>query len=517
MRTFATTALVVALTAAAWMLWPASLGGRTTYVITHGVSMEPGFHSGDLAILHSATSYRVGEVAAYHSDTLHTLVMHRIQAVDSTRAFVFKGDNNGWLDPDHPAATKLVGHLYLRVPAGGRYLHLAHSPWVLGILGALMIGTGSAKAHRRKRRRARRAKTRPVPSAPAIPTSRQAAVAAVAVAVAVTVAAGYLWSVPARTAGTRTVSVTHAPALTYDGTARRGATYPDGLVHTGQPVYLRLVHQITVRLTDPLSATDLLGPVNTTAAITVTLSTPAGWTTTLDALAATDLRRGPATVILDLPAALRQLQAVAAETGVGQPAGTLTIAAHLVSRTSTAGHPINSTADTAYAFALDPTELRPTTNTAPAATTPSMTSANAATTLVSTVKLPTLTPTTIAIRGHRMPLGLLRLLLTLLAAACSLVAAGMMLALRSTDGAAARTRRSFGHRLLEVTSLDPNDHLVTVATPAALLRIADRYERLVLHLPGEHGDTYAVHDDGISYRYTDAPTRTTVRHLWSAA
>ena len=506
-----TTALLVALAAAAWMMWPASLGGRTTYVITHGVSMEPGFHTGDLAILRAASSYRVGDVAAYRSDTLHSVVMHRIHALDATGAFVFKGDNNSWLDPDHPTAAKVVGRLALRVPAGGRYLHLTHTPWALTLLGALMIGTGSTKAHRRRRRHAQRSNARPVAPAPLTWMNPTTAMTAVAVAVAVTLTAGYLWSRPATVAGTRAVTVTHAPAMTYDAAARQGATYPDGHVHTGQPVYLRLVQQVTVRLTDPITATARLGAVTTTAVMTATLSTPTGWTATLDATPTTDLSRGPATLTLDLPGMLRKLEAVAAETGVPLAGGNLTLSAHLASRADVDGHPIDSTAETSYGFTFDATALRPSAA-SPTATTPST-----PTGLTTTAKLPTRAAATVGVRGHSLPLSPLRLLLSLFAAACCLIAAGLVFGLRSTQGRSAETRRTFGNRLLEVTSLDPNDRVVTVASPAALLKIATRYERLVLHLPGEYGGVYAVHDDGISYRWTDTPAVPTVRHLWSAA
>ena len=36
---------------AAWFLAPTSLGGSTTYVSTYGSSMNPGFRTGDLALL----------------------------------------------------------------------------------------------------------------------------------------------------------------------------------------------------------------------------------------------------------------------------------------------------------------------------------------------------------------------------------------------------------------------------------------------------------------------------------
>ena len=44
--------------------------------------MEPGFQTGDLAILRPAGSYAVGDVVAYRSESLDTIVMHRIVSGD---------------------------------------------------------------------------------------------------------------------------------------------------------------------------------------------------------------------------------------------------------------------------------------------------------------------------------------------------------------------------------------------------------------------------------------------------
>jgi signal peptidase I len=71
---------VAALVAAAWFL-PASVGATASYVVTHGISMEPGFHAGDLAVVRKAGNYRVGDVVAYHSEQMKTV------AEDMSRAF----------------------------------------------------------------------------------------------------------------------------------------------------------------------------------------------------------------------------------------------------------------------------------------------------------------------------------------------------------------------------------------------------------------------------------------------
>ncbi|MDQ1702779.1 MAG: hypothetical protein QOF57_2031, partial [Frankiaceae bacterium] len=201
------------LAVAAALFWPAALGGQTTYVVTHGISMEPGFHSDDLAILRSAASYTTGDVAAYHGVTVHTLVMHRIIG-GSAAGFDFKGDNNSWVDPDHPAAGAIVGRLWLHIPGGGKYLRMAHSPWVIGAMG-LIVMTLTTRPTRRRRRSA---STREAASSPpGVRIDRRRVVsAAVALAVAAGAVAALAFAVPETKPATSTVTVTHTPTFSYD-------------------------------------------------------------------------------------------------------------------------------------------------------------------------------------------------------------------------------------------------------------------------------------------------------------
>src|SRR5438309_7768906 len=91
-----TAGLVLCLGAAWWYFAPTQLGGSTRYVETGGVSMEPRFHTGDLAVVRPADRYTVGEVVAYRSTLLHVTVLHRILARHGDR-YVFKGDHNNFL------------------------------------------------------------------------------------------------------------------------------------------------------------------------------------------------------------------------------------------------------------------------------------------------------------------------------------------------------------------------------------------------------------------------------------
>src|SRR3954471_12430061 len=121
-KKLASGAFALAAVACAWFFFaPSWLGGSTSYVVTEGVSMQPRFHTGDLAVVRSAADYRVGDVVAYHSHQLRNIVLHRIIGRDGDR-YVFRGDNNDFRDPEHPTRSQLVGKLWLHLPGGGRWL-----------------------------------------------------------------------------------------------------------------------------------------------------------------------------------------------------------------------------------------------------------------------------------------------------------------------------------------------------------------------------------------------------------
>src|SRR4051795_7956672 len=113
-RLLSTWALGAYVLAGIWLLLaPPALGGQTSYVITSGVSMQPRFHTGDLALVRTQDSYAVGDVIAYRSPTLGEVVLHRIHSGDA-QGFRTKGDNT-WLDPDTVSGDEIMGKLRLHV------------------------------------------------------------------------------------------------------------------------------------------------------------------------------------------------------------------------------------------------------------------------------------------------------------------------------------------------------------------------------------------------------------------
>src|SRR5205085_6293445 len=154
------TAAVVGLAALAvgWYAFaPPALGGDASYVVTDGISMRPKIHAGDLAIVRPDGVYRVGDIVAYRSRSLHVVVLHRIIAVKGG-GYVFRGDNNSWPDPGPVARSQLVGKLWVLAPGVGGDLRSLDSPAAMAGLAGLavvLLAGGAGVRHVRRRRRRR--------------------------------------------------------------------------------------------------------------------------------------------------------------------------------------------------------------------------------------------------------------------------------------------------------------------------------------------------------------------------
>ena len=240
-----------------WLYFaPIPLGGSTSYVVTHGVSMQPRFHTGDLAIVRSKPAYHVGEIVAYHNKMLHTTVLHRIIGREGER-FIFKGDNNNFIDPEHPRASQLIGALWIHIAGGGRTLQSFSSPARAGLLIALgmLLLTGGVFARRRRRRgRDRRTGGTTLRAPRTLPRNAPAPASAAAIS-----AIGIVVLLPfvllALLAFTRASSTRHAvqipytqsATLSYSADMAPNPAYPEGVARTGEPLFTQLVNDVNFR------------------------------------------------------------------------------------------------------------------------------------------------------------------------------------------------------------------------------------------------------------------------------
>ncbi len=531
--------LVGCLFALAWyFLAPSSLGGKTSYVVTHGVSMEPEFHTGDLAVLRAASEYRVGDVVGYHSATLGTVVMHRIIA-DDGGVYTFKGDNNDWTDPDHPTKASLIGRLSVRVPHGGRYLAALDSTpgrcVAGGVLALLLLGgTGRARrrralrtsgrhralAHRSQPRTARSVRSTRSAATPQSPTiepqtrparsiPRGKLAAATMGLLAIAAAESWLVTQSSTVPASRTVVVQQTGTFGYTANVPASVVYPDGKLHSGQPIFTEIARGVDFTF-DYHAAAALRG----TVALSAALVGPSGWTTPLATGAAAPVRGGDghATVRVDLASAQSALDAFTAATGVKATSASLVVTPKLNATGAVGGQSTTAIFDGKLTLAAGANQLIVVT--APNSGGASTASSAPGNPLVIGAPLDVKTPVTATRTFHLLSWHVSVAAARIAAGAGVLVALGWLLVLllgsrrsvMAEDDVEAALRR-YGDRIVDAEPMSLDGPVVDLTSLAALHSIAERYDRVILHTTRGARHSYLVRDELSWYRYDVRPDR----------
>ncbi len=107
--------------AALWFTFaPVQFGGRASYIMIAGASMEPSLHYGDLVIAREERTYEVGDVVTYRHPTIGPVIHRIIERTGDT--FNFKGDNNDWIDSYEPTSSELIGKSWIHIPGAANVI-----------------------------------------------------------------------------------------------------------------------------------------------------------------------------------------------------------------------------------------------------------------------------------------------------------------------------------------------------------------------------------------------------------
>jgi signal peptidase I len=488
--------------------------GEMALVTTHGVSMEPRFHTGDLAVLVPSSHYHVGEIVGYHSPLLHIVVLHRIVA-EHDGLFTFKGDNNSFLDPVHVGPAAIEGRLWLHIVRGGVVLGWVRSPLVLGVLAFLVIALGVGGAARR--RRARGPTVGPNPSGAVSHPSGTGSVAVQWWPIAVAGSLVAVFSLMTLTSWTMSASRPSESALPYDqhaafsygGIAPAGVTYPTGFVTTGDPVFLHLVDWLDVEVhyaitsgeSSPASASEpaVRGTIGASAEVTG----PGGWTGHLTSVTPVDFSGSSA--IVDVPLDLTKLpaleQAFESETGVSLVDPDIVVKPVVHVHGTMFGDSLSDTFKPTLTFGISGQVLEVTTTSAGVG---GANSTQMAVDLAGSVDHGTLVPAHMSILGRSAAVGTVRqlglagLLLSMLALFGAIFWRRRRLGMEESD----RIRATYGRDLVSLSS-NPESaapFVVDVETFDELAQLARRYDCVILEWAQADARTYYVESGTTLYR-----------------
>ncbi|GAA1814505.1 signal peptidase I [Planosporangium flavigriseum] len=469
---------------------------RVAIVVTHGVSMQPTYHQGDMVIVTKASSYHLGDIVAYHSPTVRDLVvLHRIIGGDAN-GYVFKGDHNQSIDPVEPTSRDLIGRARVHIPEGGRWLQRLTTPPALALIAfVLVMGGGTAVRTRRivLQRRGRRNRTamsrstkRPGRMSLPRPSARtllQVGAIVIAVAAVLDVAlAALAWAGPAQRlipAPQRT-----APSVTfaYSAEVPRTPAYDGTVVTSPEPVFRKLAGRVDVHI----SYRGEPGSMVVDAAI----SAGNGWHTTLPLVDTTVFTQTSYDAVIPLDLDAIDARASAAAAAIGLPPGQATIA--IQPRVTTAD---GATFAPSLKLILTPLQL-------------SLASPSDKLIVKGTAKpgQPVLVPRTLGLSGHTiMTAATARTLSVVLALGILLAALVFVLVLRRSEpgGETAKIRQRYGSLLVRVNPMPTPAGRPVVNVPEfkTLVRLAERYELMIMYWSRNNIETYVVQDEGTTYVY----------------
>jgi signal peptidase I len=497
---FAAAALV-----AAWMFFaPAQLGGGTSYAIIVGNSMEPKLHRGDLAVVRERSTYRVGDAVLYDSRELGSKVLHRIVRVEDGR-FVLKGDNNSFLDAEHPTEEQIVGSLWVTAPAVGRATEWLreplHSALLVGLVTLIALGAGigtGAALRRGAQHRKPSPHVAPLPRAPrTIPEELKPLLIGLAVAAAACVALAVV-SFGRPLNGTETVEAAyaHQGRFEYEARVARTAAYPDGQVSTGEPVFQRLVPRLRVTFSYRLES-EL--PVTTSGriALDARISDGRGWERILPLAAERPFSDSGSTVsgVLDLERLQRITDEVRELTGSGQTAYTVAVLPRVDVAGRVGGEPVDATFAPALSFDVGDLRLQPSLDGSEGVG-PFAPREPGSGTRVAPAEI-SLGALSLSVANTRR--------ISLLGIAALLLLGGLALAAgrrRPGGDEYERILARYGHLLLPVSAHSGDwEHVIELADMEALARLAEHQGKLILHLAEANDRSYVVEDGSTVYRY----------------
>jgi len=497
------------------VLAPARLGGSLTYVVIEGSSMQPYLHRGDLALVDTGgNNYRVGQIVAYRNPQLRRVVLHRIVA-ESDGRYLFKGDNNDFVDFYRAGRNDLIGRLWLRVPLMGGVLLWLHKPFHLGVVGLLLglflVGGGSA---RRPRRRTRNDHVAPPPQMPRPPVNRRPGALAVARAtLEVATVAGCGCAILLLIGYAHPETRTQSPLGSYrqQGTyiyralARPDSIYPSGHVSTGQTIFAHLVHRVELRF-DYRLLSPLRHDIRGRGSLTATLRSGVGWRRTVATSKLVRFRGDTATLVLplDLDRLESQLGRYFVETGVPSDNFDLLLTPTISLRGRLAGQPLHTSfAPQPLDFVLDKDILR-LSGSLGAGAGPGQAPADPLHPSA-TATLMRHEPLTINLFGKRARASRVRQLGLdgLLAAALLVLLAAAFLHVNGSNDELGRIRRRYGHGILTVAAppAAPANGYVEVTSFDSLAHLAATLERVIFHHQLDGDAAFYLENDGSVYRY----------------
>lgn len=504
-RAIATAAVVVL---GLLLVGPQQLGGPVAAVSTFGDSMLPTYEPHHLVAVRRDTEYDVGQVVAYHSETVDAVVLHRIVEGDAD-GWVTQGDNNDWIDPDRPTAKDVIGRAWFAIPGAGRLLEQpgpVRALLPLAAIGGIMLSTRRSQEddrrhgwRRRSRHQGHTSSSRGTVLWAGRPTQVGATGAVLVIVGAVLAVAA--WTRPVTEPGT--VDYTHGGEFSYEADVPAGPVYPDGRIQTGDPVFLRLGDRLDVAFDWEFDSDPAPAELRGSGQLVAVVRDGSGWTTSLPLAQEVEWSGTQARLAgeLDLGEVARVAARVAEATGVSSSSRTVTLMADIALEGTLDGAAFSAGAAPSMSLSVDELRAQPS-SPADGEGAGGLFAASE----TGSVMVPGRETATLSVAGRSLPVAIVRpVSLALVALGMVLAAAAAFLAVRTRSwDEHRRIAARYGDTIVPITGLSSSRDQSHVAVPTIdqLVELASLRDLPVLRVPRKEGGYgYVVEDATVQYRY----------------
>jgi hypothetical protein len=411
-----------------------------------------------------------------------------------------KGDNNSWLDPDHPQPADILGELWVHIPGGGRVLTVFANPYTVAAIVLALLIAGSLAAGRRSRRNrtgsaAHGTTTRGTTMGPRLlPTELLAREWAIATALIAIGLAFFAFGRPTTTSVSDKINVPHTAELSYTALVKKPGIYADNRLRTGDPVFLSVAPVLDTHLVYQLGSgpADLTGTISSHAELTA--SNGWHWSIPLGTDQAINGNHVERTVQLDLPALLRIGHTAEKAAGTNFGGYTVQVVHDIHLKGKVNGQPIVTTDSPKLTLAFDSVQAML------QGDKPPKSGEAIKTTDQSNLAVAASAPATVALLRWHVPISLLRILAIILGIAAAALAA-IAIARRRDPGS---QHSVFGHRLVSASNAELGGRpIVDVYDAKTLAKLAKLHEAVVVNVARPDGELFLLTIDNTTYRYVE--------------
>jgi signal peptidase I len=488
--------IMVAGLAAIWFAFaPLNIGGQTSYVVVNGISMEPGFHRGDVVIMREASTYQIGDVVTYHNAEMGgAFVIHRIIGMEQDR-YVLKGDNNSWLDAYHPAQDEIIGKLWIHSPQLGIAMQWLRLPVNMALTTALLGGILMTSMLIQPKKHG---KGKNKPSGNSAGGIEMALYTLGFIALVFLGLSIFAFSRPA----TRTVDkikYQQTGVFFYSASVIPGI-YDTEMVRSGEPVFPKLTCSINVGFVYNLVG-DQLQEISGSQQLNAYVSdAQSGWQRTIPLQAETTFSGNSysTTAALDLCQVQTLVDSVGQETGFRPSTYILTIIPHVAINAKAAGQNLSDTFEPKLVFNFDKVHFYLAGGSKPE-TDPLRTSKDG---LMNTTATQANTVSALGFEFNVIDLRILGLV-GLGFALFGLLILGWYIFNTAQSSQEALIRIKYGALIMEVydRGFESVSPVIDVATIDDLAKLAERQNTMILHMMRDYLQFYLVQSEGTTYRY----------------